>query len=119
MNLVNYFKQLEEKLNGKIKCLFNRHKNFIYVKKMIWLDLKRVRIQRIIAKNWLNSKGYVTKEEISNIAKKYISIEEKVDDLDDLVFSMTKNWNSNKQSLTSMHEILNKLKSLMEEEYRE
>ncbi|MGG0174760.1 hypothetical protein [Gottfriedia acidiceleris] len=67
----------------------------------------------------MNSKGYVNKEELSKIAMTIISIEEKVDALDDLVFNITKNWSSNKQSLKSVNEILNEIKSLIEEEYTE
>ncbi|MGG1677174.1 hypothetical protein ACIFOT_15660 [Neobacillus sp. NRS-1170] len=116
MKFEHYYKQLEEKLNRKIKQLFNCHQFIVIVKMMLSLHLRRVRNQRILVNNWLDSKDYANKEEIANVAKNYISNEAKVDELDDLLFSMTKKWNKQKKSLITINEVLNELKTLIEQE---
>ncbi|MEH7014788.1 hypothetical protein V7087_28970 [Neobacillus niacini] len=106
------YKLFEKMLNRKIKRFINCHRFVVLVDKLLRYHLKQVRINRFFVKKWLESKGYSNKEEIAEVAKKYISIEAKLDDCDDSLFSITQNWNLKKQSLASVRSNLNELQMI-------
>ncbi|MEH7378567.1 hypothetical protein [Neobacillus drentensis] len=107
------YKIFEKMLNRKIISYFNCHRIVVLVDKLLRYHMKRVRIYRFLVKKWLDSKGYSTKEQIADVAKKYISIEAKLDDFDDSLYSITQNWNKKKQSLASMIDNLNELRMIL------
>ncbi|PGY12995.1 hypothetical protein [Bacillus sp. AFS031507] len=113
------YKIFEKMLNRKIKSYFNCHRIVVLVDKLLRYHIKRVRIYRFIVKKWLDSKGYSNKEQIADVAKKYISIEAKLDDFDDSLYSITQNWNKKKQSLASMIDNLNELRMILRVEQDE
>ncbi|MEH7484440.1 hypothetical protein V7157_25885, partial [Neobacillus drentensis] len=81
------YKIFEKMLNRKIISYFNCHRIVVLVDKLLRYHIKRVRIYRFLVKKWLDSKGYSNKEQIADVAKKYISIEAKLDDFDDSLYS--------------------------------
>lgn len=108
--------KFEQKLNRKIKHILNCDQFIELVKKKIEIHVDRVEIQRAYMKMWLNTKGYTNKDEITNITKKYISIEAKADELEDSMYMMVQNWNSKNQTIVIYKKALNELKELMKEE---
>ena len=108
---VIYCKKLEKILNKRFKRLTNRQQFVVLVEKLLDQHIKQVQYQRNLVNKWLDSKGYANKEEISNVAKKYISNESKLDNLEDLIHNISKNLNSNKQVLKSFKQELNELNS--------
>jgi len=113
------YKIFEKMLNRKIKSYFNCHRFVVLVDKFLRSHIKRVRIYRFLVKKWLDSKGYSNKEQIADVAKKYISIEAKLDDFDDSLYSITQNWNTKKQSLASMIDNLNEVRMILRVEQDE
>ncbi|MEH7308781.1 hypothetical protein [Neobacillus drentensis] len=109
------YKLFEKMLNRKIKRFINCHRFVVLVDKLLRYHLKRVRFYRLFVKKWLDSEGYSNKEEIADVAKKYISIDAKLDDCDDSLYSMSNKWNIKKQSLAILKGNMIELQMILKE----
>lgn len=113
------YKKLEEEWNKDLKRLANCHQFVSMVSELTGSHLNWVQGQKAIMNNWLDLMGYPTKEEIADVAKKFILNEHRLDELDELVYGMRQNWGFRKQSLASLLEIQNELGNVINKEYFE
>jgi hypothetical protein len=88
----------------------------VLVEEMLGIHLERVQNMRKFGQKWLNQMGYPNKDEVAHIAKRAIVHEDKLDNLDDLVYVIRKSWSSKIQSLTTLKRVMDEMRLVLEEE---
>jgi hypothetical protein len=110
------YKKWEEEWNEHLKSLANCHQLVVLVEEMLGIHLERVQNMRKFGQKWLNQMGYPNKDEVAHIAKRVIVHEEKLDNLDDLVYVIRKSWSLKIQSLTTLKRVTDEMRLVLEEE---
>ncbi|WP_209123731.1 hypothetical protein [Alkalihalobacillus sp. BA299] len=116
---VQQYKQQEDEWNKYILSTFNSH-HFVYqTGKWINAHIDEVIEKRKIAELWLEILYVPTKNDIANLANKVIKHEDRVDFLEDQLFSLNKERRKTIEVLKRTNSEITLLKNFLESEVKQ
>ncbi|MEH7252530.1 hypothetical protein V7111_10440 [Neobacillus niacini] len=78
-----FFKEIEDELNRKLYSYTNSSPFIAMAGKAIDQHLEMVRVIRMITVQWLEINGYPSRDDVADIARRIIRLEERLDSLDE------------------------------------
>jgi hypothetical protein len=111
------YKKREKEWNRTIKRLANCPHFVQLIEVMVDTHLNQVQSHRKLIQQWLSLLEYPNKDEVAHVAKTFITNENKIDDLDDMIYSMRETANSTNQSLSTLIKAMQHMKLVLEEEH--
>ncbi|WML38840.1 hypothetical protein RCG19_16805 [Neobacillus sp. OS1-2] len=94
-DLVSFYKKIEAQMNKRIHAETNTRTFTKAFGRAMEAHLKKARIHRRLTTRWLNRQGLANKDELAALSNRIIVFEEKIDLMDDSIFSMNKTIKEN------------------------
>ncbi|WP_413301780.1 hypothetical protein AA0X95_22485 [Bacillus sp. 1P10SD] len=114
-----YYKKLEAQMNKRIHASTNNRAFTMTAGRALAAHLKRVKIHRRLTTRWLNHLGLVNKDELAALSVRIIENEEKLDGLDDQIYTLKKSQHKNQLLLNSIHHSLEEWVAFLRIEMKE
>ncbi|MFP7295858.1 hypothetical protein [Neobacillus niacini] len=113
---VFFYKKLEKECNKRIHTYTNSLTFTHAFGKAVETHLDNVVMQQKVINNWLTILNVPKKDDFANLASRKVDIEDRIDNLDDILFIINKGLKKNHLRLKELHTSLSDFQCLMEEE---
>lgn len=108
------YKERERKQNEIIRDWLNSPEIIRSCSEMLEIHLDQIQIERVLVQHWLTCNDCPNKDEIAAIANNVIQVEERVDELEDTIYRMCKEWNEKIRTITALKESMFNMKLTLE-----
>jgi hypothetical protein len=113
---VEYFKHLESKINKRIHSLTNSRSFILASGRALELHLKRLKVHKELTTRWLKMMDLPNKDEIAEVSLKLVDCEERLDTLDETIYSIGMTEKVNLEQLKLFRESAEELLKILKQE---
>lgn len=113
---VEYFKHLEAKINKRIHTLTNSRSFISASGRALDLHLKRLKVHKRLTTRWLKRMDLPNKDEIAEVSLKLVECEDRLDTLDETVYSIGMTEKVNLERLKMLRESAEELLKILKQE---
>ncbi|WP_312471193.1 hypothetical protein [Neobacillus sp.] len=115
---VTYYKELEAEINKRIHASTNCRSFTLAFGQALEAHLKRARIHKRLTTRWLNRLELPNKDEIAAIAVRMVDYQEKLDLLDETIYTINQRQRKNQSQLRLLRKSTKILLAFLENEIR-
>ncbi|WHY87813.1 hypothetical protein QNH39_08280 [Neobacillus novalis] len=113
-----YYKELEAEINKRIHAPTNCRSFIVALGRALEVHLKQVRIHRSVTTRWLKRLDLPNKDDIAAISVRIVDCEEKLDLLDDTIYTINQRQQENQQQIRVLRESSEELLAVLANEVR-